>query len=433
MLHRLKSLVPTSAITAYHRILAHVAALYYGNPSREMVVIGVTGTNGKTTTSYLLAKALEGAGVTAGCTTTALMKIGRIETQNRLKMTMPGRFALQKLLREMRDAGCTHVVIETSSQGLIQYRHEGVAYDIGIFTNLTPEHIEAHGGFENYKKAKKILFTHIAKQPPKQIQGNAVEKAFVLNADDEHAPYYQVDGIKTLWYGVKSDRGLHPDSFTLEERGVQAVIGGERLALSLPGEYNLANALAALVAGTQLGFALRPLMNGLETVKVVPGRFQRVDEGQAFDVIIDYAPEPESFKKFYEAFEPNKHGRVIHVLGSCGGGRDIARRPVLGRLAAQHADIVIVTNEDPYDDNPAEIIEHVAVGAREGGKKDGEDLFVIQDRREAIRFAMKQAKSGDAVILTGKGNEAWICGANGSKQAWSEEAEAREAIKLAVS
>ncbi|MFO0765086.1 MAG: UDP-N-acetylmuramyl-tripeptide synthetase [Patescibacteria group bacterium] len=433
MLHRLKTLVPPSVLTVYHRILAHAAALYYGNPSREMVVIGVTGTNGKTTTTYLLAKALEGAGVTAGCTTTALMKIGRIETQNRFKMTMPGRFALQKLLREMRDAGCTHVVIETSSQGLIQYRHEGIAYDIGIFTNLTPEHIEAHGGFENYKKAKKMLFTHIAQQPTKQIGGKAIEKAFVLNADDEHAAFYQIEGVKTVWYGVRSALGLHPDSFTLEEHGVHAVVQGESLTLPLPGEYNLANALAALAAGMQLGFALRPLMNGLETVKVVPGRFQRIDEGQNFDVIIDYAPEPESFKKFYEAFEPTKHGRVIHVLGSCGGGRDVARRPILGRLAAEHADIVIVTNEDPYDDNPAEIIEHVASGAREAGKKDGENLFVIEDRREAIRFAMKQARPGDAVILTGKGNEAWICGANGSKQAWSEEAVAREAIKLAVS
>ena len=149
-------------------------------------------------------------------------------------------------------------------------------------------------------------------------------------------------------------------------------------------------------------------------------------------MIIDYAPEPESFKRFYEAFEASKHGTIIHVLGSCGGGRDIARRPILGQLAAKHADIVVVTNEDPYDDNPAEIIDQVADGARSAGKQEGKDLFLLQDRREAIRFAMKQAKPGDAVILTGKGNEAWICGAHGSKQPWSEEAEAREAIHLAV-
>lgn len=433
MLHRLKSLVPTSALTVYHRVLAHVAALYYGNPSREMVVIGVTGTNGKTTTAYLIAKALEGAGAVTGCTTTALMKIGKVEKQNTMKMTMPGRFALQKLLRNMRDAGCTHVIIETSSQGLIQYRHEGVAYDIGVFTNLTPEHIEAHGGFENYKKAKKILFTHIAKQAKKVIGGKTIEKAFVLNADDAHSAYYQENGVKSLWYGIKNANGLHPDSFTLEPRGVKAVIEGEGLNLALPGEYNLANALAALAVGQECGFALRGLMDGLATVEVVPGRFQRIDEGQAYDVIIDYAPEPESFKKFYQAFETTNHHKVIHVLGSCGGGRDVARRPILGRLAAEHADIVVVTNEDPYDDNPREIIEHVASGAREAGKKDGENLFVIEDRREAIRFAMKQAGAGDAVIMTGKGNEAWICGANGSKQPWSEEREAREAIKLAVS
>lgn len=433
MLHRLKSFLPAPLLTAYHRILAHVAALYYGNPSREMVVVGVTGTNGKTSTSYLIAKALEGAGVTTGCTTTALIKIGNVETQNKMKMTMPGRFALQKLLRQMRDAGCTHVVIETSSQGLIQYRHEGVAYDIGVFTNLTPEHIEAHGGFENYKKAKKILFTHIAKQPAKTLNGNIIEKTFILNADDERASFYQVSGVKTLWYGIHHVKDLAPDSFTLQPRGVDAVIEGNALSLRLPGEYNLANALAALLVGKECGFALPALIKGLETVEVIPGRYQRVDEGQSFDVIIDYAPEPESFKKFYEAFESNKHGKVIHVLGSCGGGRDVARRPILGRLAAEHADIVVVTNEDPYDDNPREIIEQVAAGAREGGKKENENLFVIEDRREAIRFAVKQAMSGDAVILTGKGNEAWICGANGSKQPWSEEAEVREALRLAVS
>jgi UDP-N-acetylmuramoyl-L-alanyl-D-glutamate--2,6-diaminopimelate ligase len=239
--------------------------------------------------------------------------------------------------------------------------------------------------------------------------------------------------VKTLWYGIHHVKDLAPDSFTLQPRGVDAVIEGNALSLRLPGEYNLANALAALLVGKECGFALPALIKGLETVEVIPGRYQRVDEGQSFDVIIDYAPEPESFKKFYEAFESNKHGKVIHVLGSCGGGRDVARRPILGRLAAEHADIVVVTNEDPYDDNPREIIEQVAAGAREGGKKENENLFVIEDRREAIRFAVKQAMSGDAVILTGKGNEAWICGANGSKQPWSEEAEVREALRLAVS
>ncbi|MCA9384172.1 MAG: UDP-N-acetylmuramyl-tripeptide synthetase [Candidatus Magasanikbacteria bacterium] len=432
MLHQLKALVPPSLIAVYHRVIAHVAALYYGNPSREMVVIGVTGTNGKTTTTYLIAKALEGAGVTAGCTTTALMKIGKIEKQNTMKMTMPGRFALQKLLRQMKDAGCTHVIIETSSQGLIQYRHEGIAYDIGVFTNLTPEHIEAHGGFENYKKAKKLLFTHLAKQPTKLVHGKAVEKAIILNADDEHASYYQVEGIKTLWYSLERKSDLCPDTFTLQERGVHAVINGHDLQLKLPGAYNLANALAALLVGKECGFALSDLIKGLESVEVIPGRYQRIEEGQSYEVIIDYAPEPESFKRFYEAFEASKHGTIIHVLGSCGGGRDIARRPILGQLAAKHADIVVVTNEDPYDDNPAEIIDQVADGARSAGKQEGKDLFLLQDRREAIRFAMKQAKPGDAVILTGKGNEAWICGAHGSKQPWSEEAEAREAIHLAV-
>ena len=190
MIGFLRKIVPDSWFSVYHLVLAKLAVFIYGNPSKKLIVIGVTGTNGKTTTSYYLAKALEAEGAKSGLTTTAILKIGEKEWLNKTKMTMPGRFWLQRMLRDMVRAGCTYAVIETSSQGLIQHRHIGVQYDGAVFTNLTPEHIEAHGGYENYKKAKRILFEHVADMKPKQVRGKRVKPFFDMNADDKAAEYY---------------------------------------------------------------------------------------------------------------------------------------------------------------------------------------------------------------------------------------------------
>ncbi|KAA0206487.1 UDP-N-acetylmuramoyl-L-alanyl-D-glutamate--2,6-diaminopimelate ligase [Candidatus Uhrbacteria bacterium] len=417
MLNQLKKLVPEPIVSAYHYILARLAQFAYGNPSKHLIVIGVTGTNGKTTTAYFLAKALEASGFKTGCTTTAVMKIGDREWINKTKMTMPGRFFLQKTLRDMVNVGCKYAVIETSSQGLVQHRHIGINYRIGVFTNLTPEHIEAHGGFENYKKAKRLLFEHV--------------KTAVINADSEHAAYYaETPGLSRIaWYGLRSDKGLHAENVELRADGSRFVADGANVDLRLPGEYNIYNALAALAVCRELGVDLAAAARRLSSIERVPGRFDRIEAGQPWTVIIDYAYEPESFKRFYEALSLIEKQRVIHVLGSCGGGRDVSRRPVLGRLAGERADVVIVTNEDPYDDDPQLIIDQVAEGAVAAGKRDGETLFRILDRREAIEKAMALAGPGDLVVLTGKGCEPWMCLSNGRKMPWDEAAVAREAIQ----
>lgn len=433
MLSRIKPYIPAILLDWYHHVLAILANAYYRSPSKQLIVIGVTGTNGKTTSSYFIAKALEGAGLTTGCTTTALIKIGDKELQNRFKMTMPGRFALQRLLREMVDAGCTHVVIETSSQGLIQHRHVGIAYDIAVFTNLTPEHLEAHGGFEAYKRAKGILFDHLAKQPAKYVQGKPVPKAIILNADSEHASFYQREGIHTRWYGINSTQGLYPESIVDQGKGTRFNVNGVEVTLAIPGQYNVANALAALSVGQVLGCSLDALAKGLARITQVPGRFQFIQEGQPFDVIIDYAYEPEAMKAFYHEVQKRGYKRIIHVVGSCGGGRDKGRRPVLGALAVENADIVIITNEDPYDDNPEEIVQEVAAGALQAGGKLNETVYCIQDRKQAIFFAIEQAKPDDVVLLTGKGNESWICIAHEQKIPWNEEGVAREALQSVLS
>jgi UDP-N-acetylmuramoyl-L-alanyl-D-glutamate--2,6-diaminopimelate ligase len=309
-----------------------------------------------------------------------------------------------------------------------------IAYDVAVFTNLTPEHIEAHGGFENYKKAKHILFEHVAAREAKTVNGITIPKIGVFNADSTHSEYFaDVSGLDMkLWYSLEKPRGLYADNIVSDASGTRFTLRDEMnpafrlpMRLNQPGEYNILNALAALAVCKSLGVALEAAAKKLGEIETVPGRFERVDEGQPYQVVVDYAPEPESFRQLYRALKAIPRQRTIHILGSCGGGRDIARRPVLGELAAKNADVVVVTNEDPYDDDPREIIDQVANGAKGAGKIEGENLFLIDDRREAIFRAMSLAKPGDLVVMTGKGCEPWICLANGQKAPWNEAETAR--------
>lgn len=431
MIARLKRLVPQSWLKPYHYFLARASSWYYGHPSRKLVVIGVTGTNGKTTTSYFLAKALEASGQKTGLTSTAMLKVGEREWINDTKMTMPGRFFLQRMLRQMVDAGCAYAVIETSSQGLIQSRQVGIAYDVAVFTNLTPEHIEAHGGFENYKAAKRILFEYLAKLPPKTIGGALIPRVAVLNADDAHAAYYAATpGLQNIqWYGIDHVQGMQATNLEVQGQAARFVVDHLPISLSLPGRYNVENALGALAVTRIFNIPLSAAIERLQAIERVPGRFERIQAGQPWTVIVDYAPEPESLRRLYEVLSSVPRQRLIHVFGSCGGGRDRARQPILGQMVGKEANIAIVTNEDPYDDPPEEIIQRVADGARSVGKKDGETLFCIQDRREAIQYAMQLARPGDVVLMTGKGCESWICLADGKKMPWNEAEVAREAIQ----
>ncbi|MFA6429135.1 MAG: UDP-N-acetylmuramyl-tripeptide synthetase [Patescibacteria group bacterium] len=430
LIRALKRYIPVSWMRAYHFILAKSAAFLYGNPSEKMIVIGVTGTKGKTTTTYLIAKALEASGAKVGCTSTALYKIGDQEWINTTSMTMLGRFALQRLLHQMVSAGCRYAVIETSSQGLIQSRHIGINYDVAVFTNLYPEHLEAHGGFEAYKLAKQRLFTHLAKSTTKTIDGKVVSKAAVINADSPHASFYaETPGLPSIvWFGIQDHRGLTVSDVELTERGSSFHVGHTAVTLQIPGAVNMENALAALAVCQTLGIPLQAASQRLSEVRTIPGRFERIEEGQPWTVIVDYAHEAESLKRLYEALSSLPRQRTIHVLGAASGGRDVAKRPLLGLFVGQQADVVIVTNEDPFDEDPHAIIEQVAEGARQAGKQEGTSLYLIDDRREAIQYAMNMARPGDLVLLTGKGSETTIRVAQGKTIPWQEAAEARRAI-----
>lgn len=434
-LYRLKSLVPERWLLPYHFVLAQLAAWWYGHPSRELVVIGVTGTNGKTTTSYLIAKALEASGFATGCTTTAIMKVGAREWVNKTKMTMPGRFFIQRMLREMVKAGCRYAVIETSSQGLTQFRHVGVEYDIAVFTNLTPEHLEAHGGFENYKFAKALLFDAVAQSETKKLAGQVISKAYVVNRESEHSSFYtgRASHVPVVWYGLDPAMSeVAPHDVVYEANVTRFFVRSHPVRLHLPGTHNLENALAALAVCKTLGVDLKAATQALSAIPGIPGRLERVDGGQPWTVVIDYAYEPEALARCVEALRHIPYRRLIHVLGSCGGGRDVSRRPLLGAFAASHADVAIITNEDPYDDDPQSIIDQIVAGAIAGGKRMGENLFAILDREEAITAAMRMAGPGDLVLLTGKGSEPWMCVANGEKIPWDERASALKGIRRAL-
>lgn len=449
----IKKLIPKNLLSRYHKSLALLSALVYGYPSNKMTVIGVTGTNGKSTCVALITKVLETGGFKVGATSTVSFKIADKEWLNDKKMTMLGRFKLQSLLRKMVKTGCQYAVVEVSSEGIKQYRHLGINFDYAVFTNLTPEHLESHGGFENYKKAKGELFRHLMTRPHKkrvlrhaQDDKGGVAKTSIINLDDEYAEYFlqfKADNIVgfstksnvnvgTALNAVQQPKIISADNIDVTANGTSFEVEDTKFNLKLIGAFNVENALPAIAVGQQEGIDLEKIKQGLESVKVVPGRMESIDEGQNFSVIVDYAPEPASMSKLYitiDVLRQAQHdNRVIHVLGSCGGGRDKARRPILGKMAGEKADIVIITNEDPYDDDPMGIINDVAVGAIEAGKIIDKDLFKILDRREAIAKALSLANKGDLVLVTGKGSEQRMAVKDGKYILWDDRSVIREIL-----
>ena len=447
----------------YHYLLSWSSAFFNGFPSEKMVVIGVTGTIGKTTTSYLLLRTLKECGYKVGLTSTAIFDDGEKEWLNNKRMTMVGRFFLQGLLAKMVKNGCQFAIVETTSEGIRQFRHRFINYDWLIFTGLYPEHIESHGGFENYKKAKGKLFAHLKNCKTKYVNAdwnlvkdssginkldlNRVHKTVVANVDDENAPYFlSFEAEDKIGYSlnpneIKNKADL-PKNLVVEKygdiitenTGVSFSAFGEKIQLALLGEFNAANAMSAACIARLAVKDFEKIKKGIFSIKGVAGRMERIDAGQPFNVIVDYAFEPNSLEKFYDTVEKFPHNRIINVLGSAGGGRDVARRPKLGLLAGRRADFVVITNEDPYDDDPDLIIDQIGAGAETAGKKLNVDFFKIPDRREAIKKAMTLAEEGDLVLITGKGSEQLIWMANGEKLPWDDRRVAREEIeKLANS
>ena len=441
----MKKYIPAWTWHFYHYTLARLATVFYRYPSERLVVIGVTGTNGKSSTCQLIGQLLEALGNRVGWTTTAGFKIAEEEWVNNQKMTMLGRLQTQKNLRRMIQKKCTHAIIETSSQGLLQSRHVGINYDVAVFTNLTPEHIEAHGGFDAYKEAKRLLFFATAKGKQKRIDGKRIPKTFVANINDPYAPYYlesTQQRIRLFGFGIEGKESFLPKGKELVvENASDVVYTSENIRFALQGytgtfpligPFNTYNILGAMTTLRSLGYSWEAIFDATKHLRPIEGRMEPISEGQPFTVIVDYAYEPYALRAVYDALSFFSYERLIHIIGSCGGGRDISRRAILGQMAAQEDDIVIVTNEDPYDEDPEQIIDDVAQGALKAGKVEGKNLFRILDRRQAIERAIALAGPKDLVLITAKGNEPVMAVAGGKKIPWDDRLVVRESLKKMI-
>lgn len=405
----LKKLSPLWLLHSYHYLLAFSGTLFYGFPSKKMVVIGITGTKGKTSTANFVHAVLTAGGHKTGIITTANIKIGTEELPNTYHMTMPGRFTIHRLMRRMVQAGCTHCVVETTSEGIKQYRHIGIAYDYVIFTNLTPEHLASHGGsFEKYKQTKGILFKTVSTRKPKTIHGKDIPRTIIANSDSEHATYYlSFPADKKITYSVHKPSDVQAHNISDTASGIRFDVGNSNFASPVLGSFNVENILPAIIVGREEGMSDSEIAQGLTTLETIPGRMEQIEAGQNFTLIVDYAHEKESMTRVLttaRALVGLDH-RVIILLGAEGGGRDKTKRAIMGTLAGQLADYCIVSNVDPYDDDPQEILEGITKASETTGKVRNTDLFVIEDRREGIAKALTLAQAGDIVLITGKGAE----------------------------
>jgi len=428
---KIKKLIPEKAISFYHFCVAVLAAFWCGFPSKKMIVIGITGTKGKTSAANFVWSVLNTAGFKTGLIGTANIRIGDIEMLNKYHMTMPGRFILQGLLKRMAGAGCKYCVVETTSEGIKQWRHFGIFYDIAVFTNLSPEHLEAHGNsFEKYKAAKGELFAALAKKGCKIIDGKKIEKIIIANHDNPHAGYYLV-----FWADKKITFGMKEGDFVAKNvcntpDGLEFFVGADKYEINILGKFNVYNALPAIIIGSLAGISHSKIQEGLKSLKIIPGRMEKIDEGQNFSVFVDYAHEKEGMNAVLETAREivsEMAGKIIVLFGAEGGGRDKTKRSQLGEAVAQKADFAVISNVDPYEDDPKEICGDIARAAEKFGKIRGQNLFIIEDRREGIRKALSLAAQNDIVLITGKGSEQSIV-IGGKRYPWDDRVVVREEL-----
>jgi UDP-N-acetylmuramoyl-L-alanyl-D-glutamate--2,6-diaminopimelate ligase len=426
--------LPTVSVSDARPALSRLAARLYGEPSRDLYVIGVTGTDGKSSTVFLIHQLLELLGLAAGFLSTVAVQTGATPADNPFRQSTPEAPEIHALLSDMRAHGQKFAVLEATSHGLSARtaRLADVLFDAAVFTNVALEHLEFHGTIEQYRDDKANLFRALARSAGKP---HGLPRAAVVNADDPHhvlfADAARRAGVAPVLYGLRAPScdwralDLAPDrtgtAFTVRTGG------GERPArLSVPGAFNVENFLAA--AAVVCAVTGRPpgeIIALGSRLKPVRGRVEAVDRGQPFRVIVDFAHTPQAFEKILPAFKKETPGRLIVLFGS-GGERDTTKRPLQGKAAARHADVVILADEDPRGEDPAAILEEIAAGC--AGKKRGKDLFLVPDRREAIGRALTLAAPGDTVLLLGKGHEKSIIYRDGPVP-WNEKAEAEKTLE----
>lgn len=409
-------------VIPYHVLRADLAAHQYGFPGKRMRVIGVTGTNGKTSTCFLIWKMLNAAGHKTGLMTTVAWGVDKLEKQIEHMTTVDAK-TLNFRMKKIADAGAEFLVLEVTSHALAQHRTYGVPIEIAVMTNVTHEHLDYHKTFENYRDAKRRLFK--------------MAKYGVVNEDDKSWAYFAKDVKEYITYGINSGI-LRAKDVKLGAQGVEYSVDGEasvgdkhaaedkhvggdknasgdmlRIKTKIPGEFTVYNSLAAVAVGLKLGLNKEQISQGILALDSVEGRMNRVDLGQNFEVIVDYAHTPDAFLKVYESVVPGKKGRIISLFGGA-GRRDESTRGERGEIAAKYSDIVIITEDDSRDENPAEIAEEFVNGAEQAGFLRGKNLLVELNREKAIQMAVELAKKDDIVLILGKGHEKTILRATGA-------------------
>jgi UDP-N-acetylmuramoyl-L-alanyl-D-glutamate--2,6-diaminopimelate ligase len=403
--------VPYVLVPETRRALAHLAAAFYGYPARQLTVIGVTGTDGKTTTCNLIYRILLAAGLRAGMISTVNAVIGDEALDTGFHVTTPEAPDVQRYLKRMVNGGLTHVVLETTSHGLAQQRVTACEYDLAVITNITHEHLDYHGTFEAYREAKGRLFTSLAETAEKP-GGNL--RIAILNRDDSSYAYLaEITPVRQITYSLKPPADLWAEEVVHSLEGLRFTAVGEGLRFAvrsgLLGGYNVANCLAAMAATVLgMGFPVEAAQRGIAALAGIPGRMESIDMGQDFSLIVDFAHTPNSLRAALETVRELARGRVITVFGSA-GLRDRAKRPLMAEVSARLADVTILTAEDPRSESLAAILEEMTEGAIKAGAVEGKSFWRIPDRREAIRAAVRMAASGDLVIVYGKGHEQSMC------------------------
>lgn len=384
--------------------MAHLSAALHGHPARRLKVVGVTGTDGKTSLADLLAHVFEHAGQKAGLISTAECRIGRDALLDTGRFTTPEAPQVQEMLHRMVDARCDWAVIEATSHGLALHRVDACEYDIGVLTNIGADHLDFHGSPEAYRAAKARLFQMLDGSTDKGIP-----KTAVLNGDDPAcATFRTLSSARPVTYGFSRGSDILVDEYRQEGWTscfrLRTPAGERQVRSPKPGRFNVSNAAAAVAVGLSAGVGLDAVVSAIESWPGAPGRMERIDEGQPFTVVVDFAHAPDSLRRALELMRVTVPGRVITVFG-CIGEHDKARRPGMARAAADLADFTVVTDDNPYSEDRDAILEDIRSGMLAAGRREGVDFEVIGDRREAIPRALALAADGDAVLLAGKGHE----------------------------
>ena len=399
-MHKIKTLIEkipfyNGLVLPYHWLKALVAAMRYKFPGKKLHVIGVTGTNGKTTTCFMIWKMLNDAGHKAGLMTTVAWGTDKLEPELN-HMTTVDPMTLNKRISKIVQSGAEYLVLEVTSHAMAQHRTLGVPFEVAVFTNLTHEHLDYHKTMRRYAAAKAKLFKKA--------------KFGIINADDEYAETFKKASLKYITYGIKNGE-MRAENLKMGVSGVKYSCGDIKVETKIPGEFNVYNSLAAVAVGKRLGLSNEQIEQGVEDLEAVEGRMNVVDEGQDFTVIVDYAHAPDALIKVFDSINGFK-GRIISVHGGA-GRRDPSTRPIRGGILGKCSDIVIITEDDSRDEDPEKIAAAFVEGAQKAGKVLNKDLFVELNRAKAIEMALKMAKKGDLVLLLGKGHEKTILRADG--------------------